>query len=496
MPSLLIKNGHVLDLNRTFEAADILVDHGQIVRVEPGLDQPADRIIDVAGKIVMPGLINAHTHSGQIVDRGLADNDPLDLWLLTAAYGGPPLSPRELYALTAWSALVQLRTGCTACLDHPFVAPAIIDDGADAIMQAYVDTGFRAAVALAVGDMDFFQTLPLHLVPDLPIPRLGFDPPRSKDQLDALRRFVRRWQGKQPRVQPFVGPSAPQRVTDELLEGCFAISREFETGLHTHVYEARSQVFACQARFGTSAIAHFKRKGWLSPRLSCAHGVWLSLDDMRLLADGGAAVAHNPVSNLRLGSGIANLQKMLGAGVTVALGADGAASNDNQNMWEAVKLAGMLHRLYGKRRNWVGAPEALRICLEGGAAVLGQQIGVIEPGWQADLIILGGPDIFLRPKEIMLASLVLGELGQSVQTAVVAGEVVQENGRSTKVSDDHLRQQVAEIVDKSMASLPRRERLAAEHRLFLEKMLTAVVAAIASRIDLTRGSSRTKVAAA
>ncbi|MBV9120964.1 MAG: amidohydrolase family protein [Chloroflexi bacterium] len=476
MASLLLKGARVLDLTRPFEVADVLVDHGQIVRVEPELDQPADRVLDLSGKLLMPGLINAHTHSGQIVDRGMGDADPLDLWIVHAAYSGSPMDPRDLYTLAAWSALVQLRTGCTACLDHPFVPPAAMDEGGDAIMQAYLDTGFRAAVALAVGDMDLFQTLPLHLIPDVDVPKMAADPPKTEDQLAGLRRFLQRWQGKSDRVRPFAGPSAPQRATDDLLDGCFELAREFEAGLHTHVYEARSQVHACQERFGVSAVEHFKRKGWISPRLSCAHGVWLSQQDMRLLADGGGAVAHNPVSNLRLASGIADLQRMLSAGVTVALGADGAASNDNQNMWEVVKLTAILHRMYGRRRDWVTAEEALRVCLEGGAAVMGQRLGAVAPGSEADLIVLGGRELFFRPKQVMIPALVLGELGASVETAIVAGEVVLENGQSTKVNEAHLRMQVAEIVQKSMDSLPRREQFFRERQGILDKMLSAVEA--------------------
>ena len=477
MPSLLIKGGHVLDLALPFEARDVLIDGGRIARVEPDLNQPADRVIDASGKVVMPGLINAHTHSPQIVDRGYADNLTLDMWLIYAAYGGPRPSERELYNLAAWSALVQLRSGCTACLDHPNVVPSYTDEGADAIMHAYVDTGFRAAVALALGDMDFFQTLPLQLMEGTPTPSLGREPPTAADQLAGGRRFLERWQGKSDRVRPFLGPSAPQRCSDELLAGCFEMSREFGTGIHSHVLEARSQWFACQERFGASPIEHFKRQGWLSPRMSCAHGVWLSPDDLRLLADSGAAVSHNPVSNLRLASGIAPLQRMLASGVTVALGADGAASNDNQNMWEVVKLAAILHRVYGKRRNWVSAEESLRLCLEGGAHVLQQQVGALAPGFEGDVVILGGPDTFLRPKDQMLANLVLSELGQSVETVVVAGEVVLENGRSTKLNQDHLRQEIAEYIDKCNHELSQREALWADKHAYLERMVAAVEAA-------------------
>ena len=478
MASVLIKNGHILDLGLPFEPADVLVDGDRIIRVQASQEQTGARVIDATGKVVMPGLINGHTHSRQILERGLGDNEPLDMWLVQASLTSPTLTERELYALTAWSVLVQLKTGCTACLDHYRLrGPEFTQASADAIMQAYVDTGFRAAVAVVLGNIDFFQSLPLQLVKGEPVPSMGGPAPvRARDLLARVREFLKRWQGKEARLQPFIGPSRPEGCTDELLAGSFDLSREFDAGVHLHVCEVRREWFACQERFGTSPIAHFKRQGWLSPRLSCAHGVWLELPDMQLLADSGAAVVHNPVSNLRLGSGVANLQGLLSHGVTVALGADGASSNDNQNMWEVLKLTATLHKLYGHRTDWVSPAESLRLCLEGGARVLRQQIGAVQPGYQADLIILGGPDIFLRPKDQMIASLVYGELGQSVETALVAGEIVLEQGRSTRLNEARLRDEVVAILEKANRTTKERGKLLAERRLFIEKVLIAVEA--------------------
>src|SRR5262249_31089888 len=152
----------------------------------------------------------------------------------------------------------------------------IVDSGYDAIMQAYVDTGFRAAVAMSMGDMDFPQTLPLHLVPELPVPSMGRQAMPAADGLAAAHRFVQRWQGKVESVQAFLGPSAPQRCSDELLEGCFNLARDFDTRVHSQLLEARSQWFACQHRFGCSPVEALHRRGWLDSRFSGAHGVWLS----------------------------------------------------------------------------------------------------------------------------------------------------------------------------------------------------------------------------
>lgn len=469
---MLIKNAHLLDLDLPFEIADVLIEGDKIVRI--GKDLPAEdhEVLDASGKVVMPGFTNCHTHGAQILERGIADNCQLDLWLVYTAQGGPQFSDRDLYVLTMWHALVQIKTGCTAGLDHVTSLPADrFDSGQQAIMQAYVDSGFRAAVAPSVGDQEFFSTMPTHLLPNETPPSANRPVPEAKQLLAATRRFLEQWKGKYGRLQPFIGPSGPQRCSDELLAGCFALSEEFDAGVHTHLLEARSQWFALQKRFGGSPVAHMERQGWLTPRLSCAHGVWLSEYEMEILARTGANVSHNPISNLRLASGILNVQMMLAKGAPLALGADGAASNDNQNMWEVLKLTAMLHNLYGPRMAWISAEQALRLCWQGGARLLRQDIGAIKPGYQADVVILGGTDLFLRPKAQMIPSLVYGELGQSVETVLIAGEVVYRGRQFTKVDEAAIRAEAAATVERSNEHLPAREAYAAERRGYIERML-------------------------
>jgi 5-methylthioadenosine/S-adenosylhomocysteine deaminase len=472
MSSVLIKNGHLLDLTLPFEVSDVLIENDRIAVIGTNIAAAADVVVDATGKVVMPGLINAHTHSGQILDRGYADNCPLDLWLLHTMAGRRDLSEEEIYTLTAWSVLAQVRTGCTACLDHVNVGLDKFESSSAAVMQAYVDSGFRAAIAPSLVDLDFYAAMPVHVL-DEPPPTIGRTLVTTANLLDSAREFLTAWKGRSGRVQPYLGPGAPQRCSDSLLDGLFALSDEYDTGIHTHLLEARSQWFACQQRFGCSPVAFLRDHEWLSPRLSCAHGVWLNEAEAEMFAESGAAVSHNPVSNLRLGSGIFNLSMALSKGVPVALGADGAASNDNQNMWEVVKLAALLPSIYGHREQWVDACEALRLCWAGGAHVLRQEVGAIRPGYQADLVILGGPELFLRAKAQMIPSLVYGELGQSVETVMVAGEILLQDKRFLRVDEQRLHDQAAAIVAKAVAAMPEREALFQERRGYLDRVLAA-----------------------
>ncbi|MGH2950159.1 MAG: amidohydrolase family protein, partial [Solirubrobacteraceae bacterium] len=208
MATLLVRNGHLLDPDLPFEPADVLVDQGRIARIGRDLGR-ADRIVDATGRVVMPGLINTHTHGVQILDRGMGDGLTLDQWGVFGAFGAQPLSPRDLYALTAWNALTLLRGGCTAVMDVSGPT-AIFDDGIDAIMQAHLDTGIRATVALTLVDMDFYRTLPPSLMGGEPLPTMPFTRPDAAFHLAAARRFLTAWQARSPRVQPALGPSAPQ----------------------------------------------------------------------------------------------------------------------------------------------------------------------------------------------------------------------------------------------------------------------------------------------
>ena len=475
MTSLLITGGHIVDPASPLEVADILIEDGRISRVGPGARE-ADRVIDATGHVVMPGLVNAHTHGSQALDRGVGDGLTLDQWGVFAALAGVAHDARESYALTAWNALTLLRGGCTSAMD--VTAPsAMFGGGFDAVMQAYADTGLRAAVALALTDMDFYDTLPRSLLAGVPLPRMPFTRPPASVQLDAARGALRAWTGRHPRLAPALGPSAPQRLTDELLRGTFELAAEFDASVHTHVLEARSHWYACRERFGCSPVEHLHRRGWLGPRVSLAHGVWLDADDMARLAATGTPLAHNPVSNLRLASGIADLQALRAAGVIVGIGTDGAASNDGQNMWEAVKLAAILHRLYGAPDQWITAADALRLCYEGGAAIMRRDLGAIRPGADADIVILGGRDVFLRPRDQLLTSLVLGETGASVRTVIVGGEVVIEDGRSTRVDEAALRDEVARIVARAAAADPARAQAWAEGRDVLDRLAAAVESA-------------------
>ncbi len=269
----------------------------------------------------------------------MAPNLPLDLWLMWVVYGGIPFSPDDSYTLAMSGALEMLRTGCTAVLDHAWVPADGFDDHVEAMASAYTDAGIRCGLAPMIQDRDIFESMAFG-DGDAP-PPLG-EPVDPAVLLASMERYLTDY-GARPRFTPIVGPSAPQRCSDDLMVGLTRLAHTHGAPLHTHVLETRSQVVATRVRYGRSVVEYLDDIGALTDRTSLAHGVWMDSDDFALVRAAGATVVHCPISNLRCGSGLLPLASLLDGGVSVALGADGAASNDNQNMFEAMKFAALIH---------------------------------------------------------------------------------------------------------------------------------------------------------
>lgn len=462
MNQLVVRNGWVLDPASDFRKADVLIENGAIVEVGSVDSSPGRPEIDASNQLVMPGLINAHTHSGQHLDRGVAPNLPLDMWLMWVVYAGVPFTPDDSYTLAMAGALDMLATGCTAVLDHPWVPADGFDQHIEALASAYHDAGIRCGLAPMIQDRDIFESIAFG---DLePIAPLG-DPVAPEVLLAGMQRFLAMYVA-QPRLTPMVGPSAPQRCSDQLMIGLANLARLHDAPFHTHVLETRSQVVATRQRYGRSVVEYLDAIGALGRRTSLAHAVWMDAEDYRLVASTDATIVHNPVSNLRCGSGVLPLADLLGAGVSVAIGADGAASNDNQNMFEALKLATMLATLAGRFQAWPTASAVWNACLTGGAAAIGAPIGRVEPGARADLVLVDRQRHEFVDREALVRGLVFAEHGESVTTVIVDGAVVVDEGQPLATPAGQ-RARERDLRTRIEGSLPARLAMLDRHALTL-----------------------------
>lgn len=452
--ALTIRNGEVLSPDGGVRRQDIRIRGGRIEAVEPAL--PAlppgeERTLDAAGRLVIPGLVNAHLHSHEHFNRGRFDNLPLEVWQLYARppIGLAPLTAREAYLRTMVGCIEMLRSGTTTAVDDVYHVPLTSRELADAVAQAYVDAGMRARISCNLMDRQVYDTIP-YLAELLPGPLRAELDASARPPAAELLGFAGELLGRYPlaggRIGLALAPSAPQRCTDGFLMEMARMAAGARVPLITHVLETQAQVVTGRRFYGKSIVEHLAALEVLTPRTAIAHGVWLTDRDIELLADHGASVLHNPVSNLKLGAGIAPVRWLLQAGVNVALGCDGTGSNDSQNMFEAMKFAALLNKVRGEPfEEWVGAEEAFRMATIGGArAGLLDHVGEVRPGWAADLVLLDLRRIPFVPRNHLLYHLVFCEKGGSVETVLVDGRIVLEDGRIRTFDEEAV---LAEIRD-------------------------------------------------
>ena len=459
--TILLRDAMVLSLDRddvVHDRANVVVSGGEISAIGPdtGLGEGRfDRVIEGRGRLLAPGFVNAHTHSPANLIQGTGDrlSHPAFMWM-NQAYTAHRTS-REVYVSAMLGCIQMLLSGTTAVLDH-FPGQACTMEDVDAVMEAYRDSGMRAVLGLRFYDAAFADILP----DDDAIPREvaaeieALDPlkPVPLEEVRALTvGAVQRWHGFDGRLAVFPAPSNPERCSDAALVMCGELAERYDLGIHTHLLESRVQAEIAQRKYGCTMVEHLDRLGLLDRRLSLAHSIWLDDDDIGRLADGGSVVVHNPESNLKIGAGTAPIPAMMAKGVKIALGTDGAGTNDNLIMHEALRLAAILHRpALPERGRWPGADDVLRMATAGGAAAILQSgtVGSIEVGKRADLVLYRLDAPWWVPVNDPSSQMVFAENGSSVETVLVDGRVVVEDGRIVAFDAESILEEAAPMMSR------------------------------------------------
>ena len=445
----VIRNARVLVAGAArVDALDLLIEDGRIGAIgAPGMAAPADaELVDAADRLVIPGLVNAHTHAHGGLGKGaVSDRLPLEVFLTGSGALNGSRTLDDKYLSAQLSAVDMLKKGCTAAYDLFVEYPVPSIEGIDAVARAYRDVGMRAVIAPMMSDRTLYQAYP-GLIDALPeslreTARRAATAPYA-ESLRAARAILQRWPHDRDFIRPALGPTIPMHCSDDFLTGCRDLAREFDIGIQTHLAESATQAVIAQKRYGTSLTAHLAGLGLLGERFSGAHAIWIDRDDMRRIADAGGAIAHNPLSNLRLGSGLAAVRAMLDCGLTVGIGTDAGNTSDTQNMFEAARLASYLSRVRGPEyREWIGAAEAFTLATAGSARVLGfgDDIGAIAPGKFADLVFLDLAHINYVPLRDALLQLVNGESGTAIDAVMVGGRFVLQGGKLLTVDEAKMR---------------------------------------------------------
>lgn len=426
---------------------DIVIHEGRIASLAPsgqGSEKvAAEQLLDGRGLLAIPGLINAHTHSPENPLRGIGEGLALEPWLALMFTAAGQYTPEDHYQCALAGAVEMLSTGTTAVVDHLWMTGPSTE-AVDAVLRAYRDAGIRAAVAPLMSDSDCIEDLVRDHELFFTAPLMPFARPPAVELAAMLEDVMSRWHGSADgRLRVLAGPGGVQWSSDELLTQLARVAEHHGSAMHIHLLETWLQDRACRLRFGSSAVAGLDALGVLS-LCSLAHSVWLDEDDIELIAARGAVVVHNPAANLRLGSGRAPIRKLLDAGVTVALGTDGAASSDNQVIWDMLKLAALIHNDLDER--WVGSVDALRMATTAGAAVLGHQgeLGALTTGALADITLLDACGDGLAGWSALYGALALSETGRGVRHVIVDGNLVVRDGSSTRVDATAARAALAE----------------------------------------------------
>jgi 5-methylthioadenosine/S-adenosylhomocysteine deaminase len=466
----LIRGARLADpAKRRAEPADVLVEDGTIREVGQGLSAPEGaRVVEAAGFLIHPGLINSHMHGHGGLARGQGDKWTLELLLAAAPWigGGRSLQDKKLTTLICAAEMVL--KGCTAAYDLYAEFPLPTRDGLDAVAEAYAEVGMRAVIAPMVADRTVYEAVPgLHdALPEhlqAAVARLRLKP--ADETLAAIAEVLRHWRWASHDIRAAVAPTIPHHCADAFMCGCARLAREHGVALHSHVGESKVQAVAGMELYGKTLLAHMDDLGLVGPDFTAAHAVWLDDDDLRRVADRGASLAHNPGSNMRLGNGLFRLRRALDLGVNVGLGTDGANCSDNQNMYEAMRYASMVSKVQTPDpRAWAGVEEVYRAATEGSARALGfRDIGAIAPGMKADIVFLDLSAITWIPHNWSVNQLVHAEDGTSVRHVMVGGRFLVRDGRLLTLD-------VAKLAVEAEAARERLEALNAEWKGLYERL--------------------------
>lgn len=411
----------ILPRGQVYEGYAIAVRDGRVLDILPealALQRYAPKAsVSLPDHVLMPGLINLHTHAGMNLMRGLADDLPLMRWLneriwpTESAY----MSDAFVHDGTLLASAEMLHGGVT-CFSDMYFHPA-------SAANAAVRAGIRACLGLVV---------------------LDFPTPYAADADDYLHKGLaaRDEMSEFGRITTCLAPHAPYTVSDKTFEKVLTYAAQLDLNIHTHLHETRDEIAQSEAQYGVRPVQRLAGLGLLGPNLIAAHGVHLTEAEIELLAGQGCHIAHCPTSNLKLASGIAPVASLLGKDVNVGLGTDGAASNNRLDMFGEMRLAALLAKGASGDAEVLPAWQVLEMATINGARALGMEdeIGSLEAGKLADLIALDFSGLEIQPCYDVISHLVYAAGREQVSHAWVAGEAVLENGELTRLDDNELKE--------------------------------------------------------
>ena len=430
MADILIKDGYVITMDpkrRVFERGSVAIDGDKIVAVGKDVEEKADVVIDAKGKVVLPGLINCHTHLAMVLLRGVADDMALMPWLETRIWPiEKNLRAEDCHAGALLGCLEMIKSGTTCFADQYFFM--------ENVARAVEEAGMRASLSYGIIEQG--------------------DPKRRESEIRAGEKLVKERNGTaKGRITTMFGPHAPYTCSPECLMKVKELAKKYKVGIHIHISETQGEVKQITEKYGKRPVEHLDAIGLLGPEVLAAHCVWVTEREIKILKEKGVTPVHNPISNMKTASGVAPVQEMLNAGIPVALGTDGAASNNALDMINEMKFAALLNKVHKLDPVIVSAAATLEMATINGAIGLGldKKIGSLEAGKKADIIIVDFKKPNLTPLHNVVSHLVYSAASGDVDTTIVDGKILMQERKVMALDEDKVLERAQKTSDDLVA---------------------------------------------
>lgn len=423
--TILIKNALILSPNTSFEnKQSVLIKDNLIAEISPDIDESnVSKIIDATGKILLPGLINTHTHLSMTLFRGLADDLSLDSWLNDYIWPMEAnLNGNYCYIGALLGAVELIKSGTTTFSDMYFY----MED----VARAVDESGIRAV--LSYGMIDFG------------------DEDKRKNEINENLELFKSCDGMgNGRIKVFLGPHSPYTASEELLIQVRELADEYNMGIHIHVSETQKEIEDISSEKGLRPFEYLDKIGFLGPDVVAAHCVWLSDNEIEIIKKNNVKISHNPCSNMKLASGIAPVSKLIENDICVSIGTDGASSNNNLDLIEELKTASLLQKVSTLNPKVLTSDETLSMGTIKGAETLGleSEIGSIEVGKKADIILIDINSANMIPDSSSLSSnIIYSANALNVDTTICDGKILMENKKLTVLDEGEIYQKARQAI--------------------------------------------------
>ena len=421
----LVTNAYVLDMvgdTANIEKKEILINDNIIEIIDKEIDKniEVDEKINAKNMLVMPGLVNTHTHLAMSIFRGYKADKKLMDWLEDAIFPvEDKLQPEDIYWNSYLSCLEMIKSGTTTCNDMYF--------GMNKTVEAINDTGLRAVVAWCIKD------------------------DAIKDKIEKTREFAKIYnENKDSKIKIYVSADAPHTCNPDTIKLCVELAKELNTGLHIHLSETIDEETKIKSRYSKRSTEYLNDLNAFDVPVVLAHGIYVSDSDIEILKKIKGGISHNPISNCKLSSGICDVAKLRENGITIGLGTDGIGSTTTMDMFEEMKTAAYLQKVSTKEPSVISAYDILKMATIDGAKVLGMddQIGTLEPGKKADMIFIKTDKIHMCPANDVCYNLVYSSNGADVESVMIDGKIIMQNRKMINLDEKQVMRQVKKIAKR------------------------------------------------